>query len=111
RGCNLAIETARRQRRILSVAENFRRDPINRLIRALIDDGAIGTPRLMIETTIGGAAPRGYPALHQPLAGYETDPPDYAPPGGPPRRHPALLHGRDPHGLRRDTPARAGPPQ
>lgn len=54
RGCTEAIRTAERQKRILSVAENFRRDPINRLIRALIDDGAIGTPRLMIETTIGG---------------------------------------------------------
>lgn len=54
RGCTLAIETARRQGRVLSVAENFRRDPINRLVRALIDDGAIGTPRLMTETTIGG---------------------------------------------------------
>lgn len=54
RGCNLAVETARRRGLILSVAENFRRDPINRLIRALIDDGAIGTPRLMIETTMGG---------------------------------------------------------
>ncbi|TAK25684.1 MAG: Gfo/Idh/MocA family oxidoreductase [Chloroflexota bacterium] len=54
RGCNLAIEAARRNRRILSVAENFRRDPINRLVKALIADGAIGTPRLMIETTIGG---------------------------------------------------------
>ncbi|MGH2353842.1 MAG: Gfo/Idh/MocA family protein [Chloroflexota bacterium] len=54
RGCNLAIETANRKNLVLSVAENFRRDPINRLIRALIDDGAIGTPRLMLETTIGG---------------------------------------------------------
>ncbi|HEX2036981.1 MAG TPA: Gfo/Idh/MocA family oxidoreductase [Chloroflexota bacterium] len=54
RGCNLAIEAARRHGRILSVAENYRRDPINRLIKALIDDGAIGTPRLMLETTIGG---------------------------------------------------------
>ncbi len=54
RGCTLAIGTARRRQRVLSVAENFRRDPINRLVRALIDDGAIGTPRLMLETTIGG---------------------------------------------------------
>lgn len=54
RGCTHAIETARRCGRVLSVAENYRRDPINRLIRALIDDGAIGTPRLMIETSIGG---------------------------------------------------------
>jgi predicted dehydrogenase len=54
RGCNLVIETARNTGRILSVAENYRRDPINRLARALIDDGAIGTPQLMVETSIGG---------------------------------------------------------
>ena len=53
--CDLVIAEATRRGRVLSVAENFRRDPINRLIRALIDDGAIGEPRLMIETTIGGA--------------------------------------------------------
>ncbi len=54
RACNLIIETARRRNRILSVAENFRRDPIRRLGRALIDDGAIGTPRLMTQTFFGG---------------------------------------------------------
>src|SRR6266849_11952 len=54
RGCNLIIETARNTGRILSVAENYRRDPINRLARALIDDGAIGTPQLMMETSVGG---------------------------------------------------------
>jgi predicted dehydrogenase len=54
RGCNLMIEAARRSGRVLSVAENFRRDPINRLARALIDDGAIGQPRLMIQSSISG---------------------------------------------------------
>jgi predicted dehydrogenase len=54
RGCNLVVETARNNGKILSVAENYRRDPINRLARALIDDGAIGTPQLMTETSIGG---------------------------------------------------------
>lgn len=54
RGCNVVIEAARRNEKILSVAENFRRDPINRLIRALIVDGAIGAPQLMLETSIGG---------------------------------------------------------
>ena len=54
RGCNLLIETAKRRKLTLSTAENFRRDPINRLGKALLNDGAIGTPRLMIETTIGG---------------------------------------------------------
>lgn len=55
RGCNLMIETAARAGKVLSVAENFRRDPIHRLARALIQDGAIGTPRLLIQTTIGGS--------------------------------------------------------
>jgi predicted dehydrogenase len=54
RGCTLMIETAARTGRVLSVAENFRRDPIHRLAKALIDDGAIGTPRLILQTTIGG---------------------------------------------------------
>jgi predicted dehydrogenase len=54
RGCNAIMDTARRTGRIVSVAENYRRDPINRLARALIADGAIGTPRLMLETNIGG---------------------------------------------------------
>ena len=54
RGCNLVVDAAKRAGRILSVAENYRRDPINRLVRALIDDGAIGEPRLMIETSVGG---------------------------------------------------------
>lgn len=54
RGCNMVIQAARETGKVLSVAENYRRDPINRLARALIDDGAIGTPELMIETSIGG---------------------------------------------------------
>ncbi len=54
RGCNRILEAARAAGKVLSVAENYRRDPINRLARALIDDGAIGTPQLMIETSIGG---------------------------------------------------------
>ena len=54
RSCDALIEAARRGGRILSVAENFRRDPINRLVRALLDDGAIGAPRFIMETFVGG---------------------------------------------------------
>ena len=54
RGANLVIDAAKKAGRVLSVAENFRRDPINRLVKALLTDGAIGAPRLMIETSIGG---------------------------------------------------------
>ena len=55
RGCELVIATAKQHGKILSVAENYRRDPINRLGKALMNDGAIGTPQLMMETSIGGA--------------------------------------------------------
>lgn len=35
----------------LAVAENYRRDPINRLARALIDKGAIGRPYLAVQSS------------------------------------------------------------
>jgi predicted dehydrogenase len=54
RGCRRIIQAAERSGRILSVAENFRRDPMNRLVRALIDDGAIGQPRFIMDAEIGG---------------------------------------------------------
>jgi predicted dehydrogenase len=54
RACSALIDLARRNGRVLSVAENFRRDPIHRLAKALIDAGAIGQPRLMLQTSIGG---------------------------------------------------------
>lgn len=70
RGCDLIIETARRAGRILSVAENLRRDPMNRLMRALIDAGALGTPQLFIDTKIGGGDHMVYsPWRHQKLGG------------------------------------------
>ena len=40
--------------RTLSVAENYRRDPINRLARALIDAGALGRPFLAVQSSSGG---------------------------------------------------------
>ena len=48
RGCHRIIEAARRNNRILSVAENFRRDPSARLVRHLLDRGAIGRPYMAI---------------------------------------------------------------
>ncbi len=54
RGCNQVIDAATRNNRILSIAENFRRDPINRLVRALLDDGAIGQRQSIMETSVGG---------------------------------------------------------
>lgn len=40
--------------RILSVAENFRRDPTNRLVKALIDGGVLGQPRYFHQSSGGG---------------------------------------------------------
>jgi predicted dehydrogenase len=54
RGCTMVIETAKRKGLVLSVAENFRRDPIHRLAKALIADGAIGQPRVMLQTMFSG---------------------------------------------------------
>ncbi len=54
RACRIMREAADGAGRILSVAENYRRDPINRMGKALLDAGAIGTPRYMVHHTAGG---------------------------------------------------------
>ncbi len=54
RGCNRVIAAAERSGKLLSVAENFRRDPMNRLVRALLDAGVIGAPQSMLETSVQG---------------------------------------------------------
>jgi predicted dehydrogenase len=70
RACNRIIDTAQRNGRLVSVGENLRRDPINRLARSLIDAGAIGTPQLIIDTKIGGGDHMVYtPWRHQKLSG------------------------------------------
>lgn len=40
--------------RKLSVAENYRRDPINRLAKALIDAGVLGRPFMALQSSSGG---------------------------------------------------------
>jgi predicted dehydrogenase len=54
RACNLIRRVADSSGRVLSVAENYRRDPINRLAKALLDAGVIGEPRLLIHNSSGG---------------------------------------------------------
>ncbi len=54
RACNRIAKAANASDRVVSVAENYRRDPINRLAKALIDNGTIGDPRYMIHHTAGG---------------------------------------------------------
>jgi predicted dehydrogenase len=48
-GCNLSLEAARKSGKVLAVAENVRRDPLNRLVKALLQDGAIGQPYLIVD--------------------------------------------------------------
>lgn len=55
RACNAILRASQESKSIVAVAENYRRDPINRLARALIDAGAIGKPRFAIQQTMGGA--------------------------------------------------------
>jgi predicted dehydrogenase len=47
------VDAARQTGRKLAVAENYRRDPINRLAKALIDAGAIGAPFLAVQASSG----------------------------------------------------------
>jgi len=47
------VQAAERNHRKLAVAENYRRDPINRLAKALLDAGAIGRPFLAIQSSSG----------------------------------------------------------
>ena len=54
RACLRMIEAARAAGRVLSVSENYRRDPMNRLTRSLLRSGAIGEPRLVINVATSG---------------------------------------------------------
>jgi len=54
RACRLLVETAERYGVVLATAENYRRDPINRMIKAVLDSGAIGEPRMVLQESVGG---------------------------------------------------------
>ncbi|MBI3944193.1 MAG: Gfo/Idh/MocA family oxidoreductase [Chloroflexi bacterium] len=54
RACNLVWGAATAAGLVLSVAENYRRDPMNRLARALLQAGVIGAPRFLVQHSIGG---------------------------------------------------------
>lgn len=52
RGCNRILAAQQRSGKVLSVAENYRRDPMSRLTKALLDGGAIGTPYLLLDVSV-----------------------------------------------------------
>ncbi|SVD76376.1 uncharacterized protein METZ01_LOCUS429230, partial [marine metagenome] len=55
RACRIILDSAEHSGTVLSTAENYRRDPINRLGKALVDAGVIGEPRSMLHHTMGGS--------------------------------------------------------
>ena len=54
RACNLIAAGATNSAQVISVAENYRRDPMNRLAKALLEAGVIGDPRLLLHHSMGG---------------------------------------------------------
>lgn len=54
RACRLIVDAAKRSGAVLATAENYRRDPPNRLARAVLESGLLGDVHLMIQTNIGG---------------------------------------------------------
>ncbi|MEW6749852.1 MAG: Gfo/Idh/MocA family oxidoreductase [Candidatus Latescibacterota bacterium] len=54
RACQAMVRAARQRDLVLATAENYRRDPTNRLARAVLDEGLLGQPYLMIHSALGG---------------------------------------------------------
>lgn len=53
RACQQILDAAAHNQRIVSVAENFRRDPSARIVRHLLDAGAIGAPYMGLYHSLG----------------------------------------------------------
>jgi len=53
RASNAILSAQRGSGKLLSVAENYRRDPMSRLTRALLDAGTIGKPQMFIDISAG----------------------------------------------------------
>jgi len=56
RAANRILAAQQRAGKVLSVAENYRRDPMSRLTRALLDAGAIGQPYLFLDVSAGAGS-------------------------------------------------------
>ncbi len=55
RGCNLILAAQKRSGKLLSVAENYRRDPLLRLSKALLEAGVIGQPYTFFQLSAGSS--------------------------------------------------------
>lgn len=54
RGCRKILDASRRGGTLLAVAENYRRDPANRLTKAIIERGELGDWMTCVQIVIGG---------------------------------------------------------
>lgn len=55
KACRQMREVSNATGKVMAVAENYRRDPMNRLTRALIEAGAIGTPYFTLDIGVGSS--------------------------------------------------------
>ena len=56
RACREMAETSARSGQVLSIGEQYRRDPMNRLTSALIDAGVIGKPGFAMKVSLSGGS-------------------------------------------------------
>lgn len=54
RAARLLVDAATRSGAVLATAENYRHDPINRLVAALLRAGTIGRPFIAVQESVGG---------------------------------------------------------
>ena len=55
KACRQMREVSSKTGKVMAIAENYRRDPMNRLTRALIEAGAIGTPYFTLDIGVGSS--------------------------------------------------------
>jgi predicted dehydrogenase len=55
KACRMMRDVADRTGKVIAVAENYRRDPVNRLSRALLDSGAIGKLYFALDVALSSA--------------------------------------------------------
>ncbi len=56
KACRLMRDSANQKGLVLSIGEQYRRDPMNRLAKALLDAGAIGEPGFAMKVSLGGGS-------------------------------------------------------
>ena len=71
RACRKMIQAVEKHNVVLSVSENYRRDPMNRLTKAILESDVLGTQRLFVDLTTRGTRrmPHGTAWRHQKNAG------------------------------------------